>query len=1120
MAAIVKIKTNILKLKTGIALLVFSFCFLPSYAQPIVAHGYEFTYGEDSTLWIDIDSSSVYYESFLHNANAESFPLPFDFTVYNRTFSDFNVFRNGTVLFGDQRYLLSDNFLSFPFDRDVYGIWGLGGSRQVQDWRTWCSPPDSLGNRTYVLQITTQNLPPATATSNCDSLIWQLQLHEGDNSVVLAYRKTSDAFPIRYTGTVGMQMGHNRFIAVSPAYTPIFDTVWTTIQDSIVYSGWPGNNSYYRFVPVDTVCLLPAVLGVRGSWQSPSTVELVWHRCDRHDTYTVEYGYEGFTPGMGTVVSTTDTTVTLTGLCEGQNYDAYVRADCPDSLLSTGTLVQFQSPCVPSSENRIPFYDLTASGVACYTGTTSAPSSTVGIVDSGSLSPYSRHTVHTNPLERDPYTNNQLYTIPAGHCLSVRLGNWRIWSEQESITYTLHVDTNDYDLLVLRYALVQEYNVHPVQYNPQFEFDITDVQGNRISDCYHGLFFMLSDYYSGWNHGLDVVDWRDWEAVGVDLTPLHGQTIRVTLSNRDCTELGHFGYGYFTLESAHKHFRSTSCGEMTENTFHAPEGFSYRWYCAADTSVTLSTADSLHVSDTGLYYCRVSHQLSGYACNFTMSTYAGSRYPAAAFSHESTDSCGTLVRFLNHSVIARDSSHTNLTSYPCEQYLWDFGDGTTSTEINPVHQFTADTLHIVTLYAMLADGACVDSVSDTFYLNLPRDTIFDTVCAGQTYFFHGERIRQPGRWTYLDSCSGHVLYLHHWPKYDIQIYDTITIGETYTFNGKTFSRPVLYTVQHTSVNGCDSVVTLHLSSREERSRTVCETALPFMWEGRTFAAAGTDTMHVVSQAGTDSIVIHHLSVRRQPVLQVTPEPICTERQGYLLPLCDTLCYTVVSAPPDSLLPPAAMQGGTEFDTLLLQPATTTEYWFTADYCDSVSCPVTDTFLLEPIRPVQARVAVEPSYLTETVRDLTAVDLSLNNTERQWFVNSVLLADSDSVLHYRAGEEWDSVRIMLVANNDFCTDTAWIAVPSRIQNLWFPNVFTPDEPTNNLFRGYGTRVKNYELSIYTRWGDCIFRTKDINEGWDGTYLGVRSPVSAYLYVCNYSTMEGEPRTVYGTVTLLR
>jgi hypothetical protein len=45
-------------------------------------------------------------------------------------------------------------------------------------------------------------------------------------------------------------------------------------------------------------------------------------------------------------------------------------------------------------------------------------------------------------------------------------------------------------------------------------------------------------------------------------------------------------------------------------------------------------------------------------------------------------------------------------------------------------------------------------------------------------------------------------------------------------------------------------------------------------------------------------------------------------------------------------------------------------------------------------------------------------------------------------------------------------------------------------------------------------------KLINEGWDGTYLGVRSPVSAYPYVCRYTTLEGESRTVSGTVALVR
>ena len=1083
-------------------------------AQPIVAHGYEFTFGTDSTRWIDIDGVGTFENRYSYPQTVQ---LPFDFTMYNRTFSTISVYYNGDVLFGSMLDQVSSDYVLFPYHRDVYAICGFGADGVCFSYGRWCSPPDSAGNRVFVLQFRMMNSPRNIIFST-DSLLWQVQMYEADNSVTLVYKKTDATIPQYIIGRTGLQFGYNRYVLVSPTHTPLYNTVWTSVQDYIAYMGWPGNNRYYRFVPTDTLCAPPAVEGVSSSWQTPGTVQLRWHACNRNMSYQVEYGPEGFVPGSGTTLATTDTSVTLSGLVAGQSYDAYVSADCSFTHSSSPVKVQFQPPCPPSQDNQIAFHDLYAAGVTCYTGYTSYPSWTVGIVDSGPLSACSRHTVHSNPLERDPWTGGRLYTIPDGHCVSVRLGNWRIGAEQESIAYTLHIDTNDFDLLVLRYALVEENPNHGLQNNPQFEFDITDLHGRRVGQCYHGLF--VSGDLSGWQQGMDDVLWRDWEAVGVDLTPLHGQTIRVTLSNRDCAQTGHFGYGYFTLESAHKHFRSITCGEAEENTFRAPEGFSYRWYNANDTSTTLSTADSLHVNDTGSFCCHVTYQLSSQQCGFVMSTYMGPRYPVAAFSHESTDSCVTLVRFLNHSFIARDSSHTSRTSYPCEQYLWDFGDGTTSNEINPVHQFTADTLQTVTLYAMLADGACVDSVSDTFYFDLPRDTVFDTICAGQTYFFHGERIGQPGRWTYLDSCSGHVLYLHHWPKYDIQIYDTITIGETYIFDGKTFSRPVLYTVQHTSVNGCDSVVTLHLSSREERSHTVCETALPFMWEGCTFAAAGTDTMHVVSQAGTDSIVILHLSVRRQPVLQVTPEPICTERQGYLLPLCDTLCYTVASAPHDSLLPPAAMQGGTEFDTLLLQPATTTEYWFTADYCDSVSCPVTDTFLLEPIRPVQARVAVEPSYLTETVRDLTAVDLSLNNTERQWFVNSVLLADSDSVLHYRAGEVWDSVRIMLVANNDFCTDTAWIAVPVRIQNLWFPNVFTPDEPANNLFRGYGTHVKDYELSVYTRWGDCIFRTKDINEGWDGTYFGVRSPVSAYLYVCNYSTMEGEPRTVYGTITLLR
>ena len=78
------------------------------------------------------------------------------------------------------------------------------------------------------------------------------------------------------------------------------------------------------------------------------------------------------------------------------------------------------------------------------------------MVDYGCESWLSRHTVHFDTSERDSRTGDSLRTIPIGHCSSVRLGNNRAGSEQESITYTLSVDTNDYDLLILRYAIVEE----------------------------------------------------------------------------------------------------------------------------------------------------------------------------------------------------------------------------------------------------------------------------------------------------------------------------------------------------------------------------------------------------------------------------------------------------------------------------------------------------------------------------------------------------------------------------------------------------------------------------------------------------------------------------------------
>ena len=64
-------------------------------AQPIVAHGYEFTFGTDSTRWIDIDGVGTFENRYSYPQTVQ---LPFDFTMYNRTFSTISVYYNGDVL--------------------------------------------------------------------------------------------------------------------------------------------------------------------------------------------------------------------------------------------------------------------------------------------------------------------------------------------------------------------------------------------------------------------------------------------------------------------------------------------------------------------------------------------------------------------------------------------------------------------------------------------------------------------------------------------------------------------------------------------------------------------------------------------------------------------------------------------------------------------------------------------------------------------------------------------------------------------------------------------------------------------------------------------------------------
>ncbi len=89
-------------------------------------------------------------------------------------------------------------------------------------------------------------------------------------------------------------------------------------------------------------------------------------------------------------------------------------------------------------------------------------------------------------------------------------------------------------------------------------------------------------------------------------------------------------------------------------------------------------------------------------------------------------------------------------------------------------------------------------------------------------------------------------------------------------------------------------------------------------------------------------------------------------------------------------------------------------------------------------------------------------------------------------------------------------------------LDLPNAFSPASGTyNEVFRiiRRGAAVLKY-LRIYNRWGNKVFETDNIDEGWDGRYNGVLQPVGTYVYVVEAVSSRGKTFKKSGNVTLIR
>ncbi|MFM6924108.1 MAG: gliding motility-associated C-terminal domain-containing protein [Ferruginibacter sp.] len=90
------------------------------------------------------------------------------------------------------------------------------------------------------------------------------------------------------------------------------------------------------------------------------------------------------------------------------------------------------------------------------------------------------------------------------------------------------------------------------------------------------------------------------------------------------------------------------------------------------------------------------------------------------------------------------------------------------------------------------------------------------------------------------------------------------------------------------------------------------------------------------------------------------------------------------------------------------------------------------------------------------------------------------------------------------------------------DIYIPSAFTPNK--DNLNETFGvvdySSVQYFSMQVYSKWGQLIFSSNDVNKKWDGTYKGKNMPNGSYIWMLNYTNKSGRKFYDQGTVMLIR
>jgi len=475
----------------------------------------------------------------------------------------------------------------------------------------------------------------------------------------------------------------------------------------------------------------------------------------------------------------------------------------------------------------------------------------------------------------------------------------------------------------------------------------------------------------------------------------------------------------------------------------------------------------------------------------------------------------------------------NNTSIGAQTYLWNFGDGQTSTLTNPTHTYTETGIYDVMLVAF-SPTSCN-----------PVDTVYQqvVVLSNSTSNLQTANI-----------CLGEQTQIGILPATDPSI--------TYSWSPDTFlSDPnaanpfanppttTIYTlqisngvctdllVQTVQVNNIDLQTNGNQNLCEEGSiatleATSTQPGVTYQWSSD---PQFTDTLNPNPQTGTAEVEVfesgtYYVQAALNGCTEIAEVTITLNAANtailgdFIACPNDTINLYVLDPSPlltYSWEPDGNIVSGQDTPSVSVTLAQNTI--FTVTSTDALGCTVSDSVevTVSQLGGGAIQASASPSVIVPgQSSQLNALPAGYSY---QWIPAEGL--DNAFIPNPVATPAVTTEYTVVVSEGD-CAYTTSVKVEVVDQlcgppSIYVPNAFTPNKDNKNdwLYVRANNLTRLYFV-IYDRWGEKVFETNDINIGWDGFYKGYAATPAVYVYYLEADCLGGETYFEKGNITIIR